>query len=506
MASEIRTRFAPSPTGSLHVGGARTALFNYLFAKKHQGSFVLRIEDTDVARSTEASETVIIEDLQWLGLDWDEGPSNSQIKAGSQVGPYRQSERLNHYENALTRLQPLLYRCYCTEEELSTKRKAALESGKTPVYDGTCRNLSEEEINRRGWKNRQYAWRFNIESALPKTEKTITVHDLIRGEVQFDATLIGDFVVMKSNGFPSYNFACVVDDHEMNISHVIRGDEHLTNTPRQIFLYHSLGWTLPHFAHLSMILAPDHTKLSKRHGTTAVGEFRDKGYLPHALLNYLALLGWSPKDEREIFLGETQFSNSKEALSSLLLELSKVFSLEGVSKNPAIFDTPKLTWMNAQYLRMLSPPHILPLLPYFFKQQGIAQPEDQKLLAILATQRQNFKTLADVVDVVKDYFAGDSFHMEEPAKEVLSWEWTPSILQSFEREITALEEITPEAFSLLMKRLQAETGKKGKNLFWPVRVAVSGKTHGPELVHLFPVLGKTEILRRLSQTRKIMNH
>lgn len=481
---KVRTRFAPSPTGSLHVGGARTALYNYLFAKKNQGTFVLRIEDTDVARSTEVSETVIIDDLRWLGLHWDEGPDND-----GEVGPYRQSERLGRYENAgnvLKKSASLLYPCYCTEEELSQKRKAHLAAGRTPIYDGACRNLTREEIAKRAGPDRKFAWRFNVQASLQGKEKTVTVPDLIHGDVHFDASLIGDFVVIKSNGTPSYNFACVVDDFEMKITHVIRGDEHLTNTPRQILLYRALGWAPPQFAHLSMILAPDRTKLSKRHGTTAVGEFRQKGYLPHALLNYVALLGWSPKDEREIFSLE---------------ELARFFSLEGVSKNSAIFDTPKLNWMNAQYIRLLQIENLLQLTLPLFEANKVPPPPNDKLLAILSTQRNNFETLLDPVRFVEEFVTRKELNLEEPAKEVLTWPWTADVLASFEKELRALDEIAPEAVSSLMKRVQAETGKKGKDLFWPIRAAVSGKTHGPELVHLLPLLGKKDILEGIDRAR-----
>lgn len=486
----IRTRFAPSPTGSLHVGGARTALYNYLFAKKNQGTFVLRIEDTDMVRSTEASEAIILRDLNWLGLKWDEGPGIE-----GKFGPYRQSERLAHYEkskNALLQIPSLLYRCYCTEDELKAKRALALKSGITPIYDGACRKLTSEQ-------NKPFAWRFNVEAAVKGNENRITVSDLIRGEVHFDSHLIGDFVVIKSNGFPSYNFACVVDDHGMEITHVIRGDEHLTNTPRQILLYRALGWELPQFAHLSMILAPDHSKLSKRHGTTAVEEFKNEGYLPHAIINYIALLGWSPKDERELFLPDQEYATTEQALAAILERLGSSFSLEGVSKSPAVFDKTKLSWMNAQYIRRLSLEELVKLtLPLFPPNHP---PLHDKLMAIFSTQRNNFETLMDAVRFVNEFLEPPA-DLEESAKEVLTWPWTLQIVAAFEKELKDLSELTPESVPKLTKQLQTETGKKGKELFWPIRVAVTGKTHGPELVHLFPILGKEQILARIEAFKR----
>ena len=309
--SDLRVRFAPSPTGSLHIGGARTALFNWLFARRQNGAFVLRIEDTDLERSTGESARGIVSGLRWLGLDWDEGP-----ETGGAYGPYFQSQRLGLYTEAANRLleQGLAYYCYCTQEELAERRQDAMRAGRAPRYDGRCRLLSREERVRLEREGRRPALRFHI----PPDGVTV-VPDAIRGEVVFSHEVLDDFIIMKSNGLPAYNFACVVDDASMKISHVLRAEEHLSNTPRQILIYRALGEPLPVFAHLTMILAPDRSKLSKRHGATSVQEFCEQGFLPEALLNYLALLGWSPEGEEEIMS---------------LPEIVRQFSLERVEKMP----------------------------------------------------------------------------------------------------------------------------------------------------------------------------
>ncbi len=325
--SDIRVRFAPSPTGSLHIGGARTALFNWFFARHNDGAFVLRIEDTDLERSTGEAARGIVSALRWLGLDWDEGP-----ETGGTYGPYFQSQRLRFYAEAANKLleQGQAYYCYCTQEELVERRQEAMRAGKAPRYDGRCRLLAQEERTRLEQAGRRPALRFHI----PPAGATV-VSDAIRGEVAFSHEVLDDFIIMKSNGLPAYNFACVVDDASMKISHVLRAEEHLSNTPRQILIYQALGEPLPVFAHLPMILAPDRSKLSKRHGATSVQEFSEQGFLPEALLNYLALLGWSPEGEEEIMP---------------LSEMVRQFSLERVGKTAAIYDTKKLTWMNGHYL------------------------------------------------------------------------------------------------------------------------------------------------------------
>ncbi|MDI3299684.1 MAG: glutamate--tRNA ligase, partial [Bacillota bacterium] len=329
MSSGVRVRFAPSPTGYLHLGGARTALFNWLFARHHGGSFILRIEDTDRQRSSEASVRAITEGLRWLGLDWDEGP-----EAGGAFGPYFQSQRQQGYRQAAASLleRGLAYPCYCTAEELELRRKQALAEGRAPRYDRRCLRLSAAERERLEREGRRPALRL-----LAPDEGVTVVHDLVRGDVEFEnAAVMDDFVIMKSDGFPTYNFAAVVDDAAMRVTHVLRAEEHLSNTPKQLAVYRALGLEPPAFGHLPMILAPDRSKLSKRHGAIAVEEFRERGYLPEAMVNYLALLGWSPGDEEEFFTRE---------------ELVARFDLDRVGRQPAVYDVEKLTWMNAHYLR-----------------------------------------------------------------------------------------------------------------------------------------------------------
>ncbi|HKQ56623.1 MAG TPA: glutamate--tRNA ligase, partial [Candidatus Eisenbacteria bacterium] len=324
----VRVRFAPSPTGSLHVGGARTAYFNWLFARQHRGALVLRIEDTDLERSSQDSESGVLDDLRWLGIDWDEGPDG-----GGEAGPYRQSERLEHYRRQAELLvsQGAAYPCFCTDAELEERRKAALAAGRPPHYDRRCRQLSAAEREAERHAGRPESIRFAVR------EGEEVLHDLVRGEVRFPAGMVGDFVVLRSNGLPTYNFACVVDDLGMRISHVIRAEEHLSNTPRQLMLYHALGAEPPRFAHVPLILNRDRTKMSKRSGeaAVAVSDWRRAGFVPEALLSYLALLGFHPGDDREILSRE---------------ELLQSFSLERVGRSGSVFDAEKLQWVNAQLL------------------------------------------------------------------------------------------------------------------------------------------------------------
>jgi len=324
----VRVRFAPSPTGYLHMGGARTALFNWLFARHEGGNFILRIEDTDVARSTRELEAGLLEDLKWLGLEWDEGPD-----VGGEYGPYRQSERLDIYRKYVDELvsSGKAYPCFCTDEELERKRNEMLGAGKPPHYDGTCRNLTPSEIEERRREGRPESIRFRVDERASKK-----LHDLIRGEVNFPAGMVGDFVVLRSNGLPTYNFAATIDDYLMRITHVIRGEEHLSNTLRQLFIYEALGFETPEFAHIPLILGKDRTKLSKRHGAPNIKDFREMGYPREGIVNYLAFLGWSPSEEKEILTID---------------ELISLFSLEDVSKSPGIFDEVKLNWVCAQHVR-----------------------------------------------------------------------------------------------------------------------------------------------------------
>ena len=480
MSVGVRVRFAPAPTGSLHVGGARTALFNYLFARRNHGTFVLRSEDTDAARSSLESERLIQNDLRWLGLSWDEGTD-----VGGPFGPYRQTERRDRYGLAAARLleKDAAYACYCTPEELEAERQAAEAHGHAPRYSGRCRELTKTQMGEFQAAGRKPAIRFRM------PERDVYVEDLVRGSVHFPAGTIGDFVIVKSDGIAAYNFAVVVDDDDMAITHVLRGDEHLPNTPRQVSLYEALGLALPLFAHVSMILAPDHQKLSKRHGATAVNEYREQGYLPEALVNYLALLGWSPGDDRESFT---------------LAELCDVFSLDRVSKSPAVFDHAKLRWFNAHYIRAKPLEERAALFAQWAQRvPNLARaPElnDAAWLRILADAiADHVEALADVAPAVADLLR-DDVAIEDSAKDVLR----DPVAIALVTELRGIAErcLDTDALSGMtskdaLNELGKRHGVKGKNLFRPIRIAVTGSEHGIELPLLLPLLGSKRIAARI---------
>ncbi|MGI6604831.1 MAG: glutamate--tRNA ligase [Firmicutes bacterium] len=478
---KVRVRFAPSPTGKLHIGGARTALFNWLLARSTGGTFVLRIEDTDVERSTQASVDQIISSLKWLGLDWDEGP-----EIGGEYGPYFQSERLHLYEDKAQELidKGKAYLCYCTPEELEAKREEARRTGRPPRYDGHCRNLSEEECARLAAEGRQAVIRLKV----PETGETV-VDDLIRGRVVFQNSILDDFIIIKSNGMPTYNYACVVDDHAMRLTHIIRAEEHLSNTPRQVLLYQALGYELPQFAHVPMILAPDRSKLSKRHGATSVEEFRDQGYLQEAIINYLALLGWSPEGTDEIMPLE---------------DIVKQFSLERVSKNAAIYDTKKLTWINGYYLRNLPGERVVQETLPFLKRLGLIgeEPgEDELRLAhdsVLLT-RDRAKTLEELADAVS-YFFKDGFDYDEKGvQKHFSDPAAADRLCQARARLEALADFTYESIESEYRQLAEELGIKAAQLIHPTRLALSGRTIGPGLFELMALLGREKCLKRLER-------
>ena len=482
----VRVRFAPAPTGSLHVGGARTALFNYLFARRHGGVLVLRSEDTDAARSSLDSERVIQDDLRWLGLTWDEGPD-----VGGPFGPYRQTERRDRYGLAAARLleTEAAYTCYCTPEELEAERQAADARGEAPKYSGRCRELTRAQVAAFEAEERKPAIRFRM------PERDVYVEDLVRGSVHFPAGTIGDFVIIKSDGNAAYNFAVVVDDNEMAITHVVRGDEHLPNTPRQVSLYEALGFPLPLFAHVSMILAPDHQKLSKRHGATALSEYREQGYLPDALLNYLALLGWSPGDDREFFTLEA---------------LTHVFGLERVSKSPAVFDHTKLRWFNAHYLRAKPREERAALFAQWAARDprvdGAPELGDPQWRLLLADAiADHVEILSDVGPAVADLLR-DSVTLDGDAKAVLD----DPVARALDIELAAIAQRCEDTASLARvtsKDALNELGKrhnvKGKALFHPIRLAVTGEERGIELPLLLPLLGGRRIASRIASALSI---
>jgi len=468
----VRVRFAPSPTGALHLGGGRTALFNWLFARHNQGKFILRIEDTDRTRSTQEALAAIFDGLEWLGLDWDEGP-----RAGGNFGPYLQTERLKIYQNYVQQLlaEGKAYYCFCSPEELAEKRKQAEARKEAPRYDGKCRKLSSEEIK----KSKDSGIPCVIRFFLPAGQTTV-VEDMIRGKVEFENDVLDDFVILKSDGFPTYNFAAVVDDHLMEITHVIRGDDHLSNTPRQILLYQALGWSLPAFAHIPMILGPDKARLSKRHGATSVIDYKDQGYLPEAMLNYIAKLGWGHKDQ-EIFSRQ---------------ELIDLFSLEGVGKNPAIFNFEKLNWLNGHYIRSALPERIVdlcePLLITAYGNHDLAY-----ITKVVKLFLDRIKLIPEIVPLT-EYFFKDKYPFEEKAvNKYLKDPQTPQILSTLKERLAKVEPFTREEIEKVFKALAEELKVKLGVLIHPCRAQVSGRSETPPMYDVLEVLGKEKVISRL---------
>lgn len=480
MSEQVRVRFAPSPTGFLHIGGARTALFNWLYARRMGGKFILRIEDTDLARSTKESEEAIIHDLKWLGLDWDEGP-----EIGGEFGPYRQTDRLALYKEAVDKLLASghAYYCYCTPEELEARREEAAAKGVPFKYDGRCFALTQSEREEKEKSGIKPVIRFRI----PPGIGNVVVDDLVRGRVEFDSEGLGDFIIVKSDGIPAYNFAVVIDDHQMKMTHIIRAEEHLPNTPRQVLIYQALGYSMPKFAHISMILGPDRTKLSKRHGATSVTQYQEQGYLPEALVNYLALLGWSPEEERELYTPK---------------ELCSIFSLDRVAKNPAVFDNDKLKWMNSSYIRKLDLGELTQMVMPYLKEKGYVttEPEGEelpKLEMIIGAVKDHLEVLSQVTEHL-DVFYNDNISLsEEKLINSLKEEQIPQVMTAFRERIEALEILNVENVQQMLKKLPKELGLKPKQVLFPIRVALTGLGAGPELFNLIPILGKERVFKRM---------
>jgi glutamyl-tRNA synthetase len=463
----IRVRFAPSPTGQLHVGNARTALFNWLLARGSGGTFVLRIEDTDAERSTRESERAMVDDLRWLGLTWDEGPD-----VGGPHGPYRQSDRRAHYAAAAERLvaDGRAYPCFCTPAMLDADRQAALAAGLPPKYSGRCRGLDPETVARRRAAGEHPALRFAVPAG-----REVVVHDLVRGDVTFSTDVIGDPIIVRSDGSPAYNFAAVVDDGAMEISHVVRGEDHLSNTPRQVLIYEALGRTPPVFAHLALVLGPDHAPLSKRHGATSVAEFRARGYLPEALVNYLGLLGWSPGGDEEIVP---------------LDEMARRFDLAHVGHSAAVFDTDKLAWINREYMKADEPTRLARrALPFFERAGHVRSARDAAIdyvRSILPLAVGSVDRLDEIPARVAFLFAWDAAAAAalveaEPggARAVAAW---AAVLA--EREPPTDRERFRAAAAVARER----SGLKGRALFHPLRVALTSESSGPELDLAVPAI------------------
>jgi len=472
----IRVRFAPSPTGFLHVGGARTAIFNWLYARHTGGTFVLRIEDTDAERSTRESEASLFDDLRWLGLDWDEGPD-----AGGGCGPYRQSERTELYREVTARFvdDGVAYPCFCTDEELEKKREAAMEAGRSPHYDGACRDLSPKQVAEKRAVGTPEVIRFRV------PDEAIVFDDLVRGSIAMHTDMVGDFVVMRSNGLPTYNFAAVHDDHAMGITHVLRGEEHLSNTLRQILIYRALGAEPPAFGHVPLILAEDRAKLSKRHGASSVEELRRRGFLPDAVVNYLALLGWSHPPEGE-----------KEKLSRD--ELIKAFTVERINKSAAVYDPQKLTWFNGLYIRDLSADEWVavasPFLPVEIKQRF----DEEAQREILDILQAKVETLGDLATQALIFL--DDVAREDEAREVLAQETSRTVLTALAGELASMTGAwVPEDIKAAFKKTGKDVGIKGKDLFFPIRAAVTGNLHGPDLARVTAVKGRTVVLNLIEK-------
>ena len=474
MSANVRVRFAPAPTGLLHIGNARTALFNFLFAKRHQGTFVLRIEDTDIERSTEPSIDRIIEDLKWLGISWDEGPDRD----GSN-GPYLQSQRISIYQEFANRLfqEGKSYKCFCSEERLEKLRKEQLSKGKMPRYDGRCRSLSEEEIAKMESSGLQSVLRFHVGGG------PILFEDLIHEKMNFDSAGIGDFIIVRSDGMAAYNFACVLDDHLMAITHVIRGEDHLSNTPRQILLYQALSWQPPTFAHHPLILGSDRAPLSKRHGATAISQYREEGFLPEALQNYLVLLGWTPPSGEEVLP---------------LQKMVEDFSIQAVSRSAPIYNRKKLEWLNSFYIREKEEPQLSEILIPYLHKAGlrIDQMDRPWLNQISGVLKENLVILSQVEEYLGIFF-DEKFFFEDGAKTILLDPRNRETLRSVLSILEDPSEITSDGQISLLAQLEKKTKRKGKDLYAPLRAAVTGKTKGPELVKTLPLLGKERIIKRL---------
>jgi nondiscriminating glutamyl-tRNA synthetase len=466
----MRVRFAPSPTGQLHVGNARTALFNWLIAHGKDGTFILRIEDTDAERSTRESEASILEDLRWLGLDWDEGPD-----VGGLHGPYRQSERLHLYASYANELvmSDHAYYCFCSPARLEEDRKADLAAGRPPKYHGTCRSIALADARLRTEAGERPVIRFKVPEGID-----VTFHDLVRGEVTFSSDVIGDPVLVRSDGRPQYNFAVVVDDALMEITHVIRGEDHISNTPRQVLLYQALGFTPPEFAHLSLVMGPDHTPLSKRHGATSVSEFRERGYLPEALVNYLALIGWSPGGDEELLP---------------IQELARRFALEDVGHSAGVFDQEKLAWMNRHYMKEAAPARLAAESARFFLSRGYVRRRTDEameyLISILPMAVGSVDRLEEIPDRLRFIFEFDAEAalVRDGVSGVVHEAGARAVIEALPDAIDG-PLVDRETFRAMANRVKERTGMKGKALFHPIRVALTGEGGGPELDLAVPAI------------------
>lgn len=480
---EVRVRYAPSPTGHLHIGNTRTALFNYLYARKHGGKFIVRIEDTDVKRNVAGGEESQLKYMNWLGITWDES-----VDIGGGYGPYRQTERLHIYREYWQQLMDrgLAYRCYCTEQELEQEREEQTARGETPRYSGRHRDLTPEQQAAFEAEGRVASIRFRVPQ-----DRTYTWDDMVKGTISIDTKETGDFVIVKKDGIPTYNFAVAVDDHLMRISHVLRGEDHISNTPRQLMIYEALGWEPPLFGHMTLIVNEQRKKLSKRDESIIqfIEQYEQLGYLPETLFNFIALLGWSPEGEQEMFTRE---------------ELVEAFDSARLSRSPAVFDTTKLAWMNNEYIKKLELPRLVDLCLPHLQQAGRIGAELDAAERAWATDlidlyRDKLRWGAEIVPLTELFFL-EQYQDEAEASEVLAEETVPAVLTAFRAGLDSLE---PEAWNedgikALIKSVQKETGCKGKTLFMPIRAAVTGQTHGPDLNRTIVLLGREKVAGRVN--------
>lgn len=492
MSSKIRVRYAPSPTGELHIGNARTALFNYLFARHNGGEFIIRTEDTDTRRNLDYGEASQLDNLSWLGIDWDESPLNP-----GEYGPYRQSERLSIYQPLIDQLieEDKAYKCYMTEEELEAEREAQRARGEMPHYGGQHSNLTQEERDAYEAQGRVPAIRFRVPA-----DEVYEFEDMVKGKVSFESKNIsGDWVIQKKDGMPTYNFAVAVDDHFMEISHVLRGDDHIANTPKQMMIYDAFGWEYPNFGHMTLIVNSEtNKKLSKRDGGILqfIEQYRRLGYLPEAMFNFITLLGWSPKGEDEIF--------SKE-------EFIEIFDVDRLSTSPAAFDAKKLEWINNTYVKAASLDEIVDLSLPHLQEAGLIDGEPDKkeiewARKLVSLYHDEMSYGAQIVDLSSLFF-NDDLHIDEASKEELSQETASVVIDAMAEKLEALPEaeFVSENIKPLTKEIQKETGVKGRKLFMPIRIAVSGQMHGPDLPSVIEVLGKEKALNHIKQVKSQMN-
>lgn len=480
MSKPVRVRYAPSPTGHLHIGNARTALFNYLYARNQNGSFIIRVEDTDQKRNVEGGEQNQLDYLKWLGIDWDES-----VDVGGDYGPYRQLERLDIYDKYWKELldKGQAYKCYCTEEELEQSREDQLANGQAPKYNGRCRHLTDEERGAFEVEGRKPSIRFKVPNG-----KVYSFNDIVKDQVAFESDGIGDFVIVKKDGVPTYNFAVAIDDHLMAITHVLRGEDHISNTPKQMMVYEAFGWESPVFGHMTLIVNENRKKLSKRDESIVqfIEQYKDLGYLPEALFNFITLLGWSPQGEEELF--------SKE-------EFIKIFDPARLSTSPAVFDSKKLAWVNNQYIKKAELETVIELaLPHLIRSgrlpETLSEAQEVWAKSLIALYKDQMSYGAEIVELTELFFKEEITYNEEEM-EILKDEQVPEVMKAFRDLLQALENWEPDAIKAEIKATQKATGAKGKKLFMPIRVATTGQMHGPELPESITLLGKEKVLKRL---------